>query len=295
MDSPNPKRILVIQLKRAGDVIVTTPLLSSLRAALPGVEIDFLVDKPFAPLLENNPDIHRIQVYDRKAPWKTWWALRAASYDWILDFQSSPRSILAGLFSGARLRAGYRVSFWGRFFSRSIQRPGASVSVTEGKMMLGRELVPGDWRRRRSARLSRQGGAPVGGSGDAGYAARKNGRPYSDAPPRVTALVFRLVRPTGTAPHLRRALGLVVLGSGGKRLCRCAASASAGQPHDSGDVAAPDGGASGTMPARGHQRQRADASGGGGGRSHGDDLWSDRSRFLESWWAVPSVPSRRRV
>lgn len=143
MDSPNPKRILVIQLKRAGDVIVTTPLLSSLRAALPGVEIDFLVDKPFAPLLENNPDIHRIQVYDRKAPWKTWWALRAASYDWILDFQSSPRSILAGLFSGARLRAGYRVTFWGRFFSRSIQRPGASVSVTEGKMMLGRELVPG--------------------------------------------------------------------------------------------------------------------------------------------------------
>jgi len=138
----NLKRILIIQLKRAGDVIVTTPVLKAIRQALPGVEIDFLVDKPFAPLLENNPDIRRIQIYNRQAPWKTWLSLRAASYDWIFDFQSSPRSILAGLFSGARRRAGYRVSFWGSFFHQSVQRPGAGISVTEGKMTLVRTLLP---------------------------------------------------------------------------------------------------------------------------------------------------------
>jgi len=138
-----PKRVLIIQLKRAGDVIVTTPILPALREAVPAVEIDFLVDKPFAPLLENNPDVHRVHVYDRKAPWMTWRELRAASYDWVLDFQSSPRSIMAGLMSGARLRAGYRVSFWGRLLNRSVKRPGASMSVTEGKMTLVRTLVPG--------------------------------------------------------------------------------------------------------------------------------------------------------
>jgi lipopolysaccharide heptosyltransferase II len=137
-----PKRILVIQLKRAGDVIVTTPVLPALREALPGVEIDFLIDKPFAPLLGNNPDIRRVQIYNRKAPWLTWRDMRAASYDWILDFQSSPRSILAGVFSGARLRAGFRVSFWGHFFNQSVKRPGAAVSVTEGKMTLVRALLP---------------------------------------------------------------------------------------------------------------------------------------------------------
>src|SRR5205085_2499704 len=76
--------ILVIQLKRAGDVIVTTPVLPVLRAALPEAKIDFLVDRPFAPLLENNPYLRDIHRYDRSAPWKTWKTLRAAKYDLIL-------------------------------------------------------------------------------------------------------------------------------------------------------------------------------------------------------------------
>jgi len=44
-----PKKIVIIQLKRAGDVIVTTPVLSALRSALPDATIDFLVDRSFAP------------------------------------------------------------------------------------------------------------------------------------------------------------------------------------------------------------------------------------------------------
>jgi ADP-heptose:LPS heptosyltransferase len=138
----NPKRILVIQLKRAGDVIVTTPVLAALHKALPEAEIDFLVDKPFAPLLENNPALHRVHVYDRDAVWQTWQKLRAVRYDWILDFQSSPRSILAGLFTGAPIRAGYKVTFWGKLLNRSMRRPGGNISVTEGKMNLVRTLLP---------------------------------------------------------------------------------------------------------------------------------------------------------
>jgi lipopolysaccharide heptosyltransferase II len=138
----NPKKILVIQLKRAGDVIVTTPVVEALYKAIPGVKIDFLVDKPFAPLLENNPYLNGVQVFDRKAIWETWKRLRGASYDWVIDFQSSPRSVFAALYSGANVRAGYQVSFWGRFFNRSIKRPGGQISVTDGKMTLVRALVP---------------------------------------------------------------------------------------------------------------------------------------------------------
>jgi lipopolysaccharide heptosyltransferase II len=140
MESPN--KILVIQLKRAGDVIVTTPVLPALRRILPKVDIDFLVDAPFASLLDHHPDIRRTHLYDRQAPWKSWHRLREESYDCILDFQSSPRSVIAGLLSGAKRRAGYRVSFWGQFFTESIKRPGSSVSVTEGKMTLIRSLWP---------------------------------------------------------------------------------------------------------------------------------------------------------
>src|ERR1051325_11028406 len=80
----NPKRVLIIQLKRAGDVIVTIPVLSALRQALPETEIDFLVDKPFAPLIEQNPNVNKIQTFDRRSLWATWRALRTARYDWII-------------------------------------------------------------------------------------------------------------------------------------------------------------------------------------------------------------------
>jgi lipopolysaccharide heptosyltransferase II len=137
----DPKHILVVQLKRAGDVIVTTPILPALRKALPEAKIDFLVDPASAPILENNPYIREVRVYDRNAIGATWRMLRKAAYDWIIDFQSSPRSILAGLASGAGVRAGYRVTFWGHFLNHAIRRPGNRVSVTEGKMELVRSLV----------------------------------------------------------------------------------------------------------------------------------------------------------
>src|SRR5262245_24604425 len=137
----NPQKILIVQLKRAGDVIVTTPVLPALRAALPGAVIDFLVDKPFSVLLENHPDLRHLVLYERGAPWRTWKAIRQEGYDWILDFQSSPRSVLAGLWSGARVRAGYRVPFWGWFFTHSMQRPGGDITVTEGKMNLVKPMI----------------------------------------------------------------------------------------------------------------------------------------------------------
>lgn len=135
-----PSRILVIQLKRAGDVIVTTPVLAALRKTFPDAEIDFLVDRPFAPLLAHHPALRRAISYDRTAPWNTLRELRAARYDWILDFQSSPRSILMGLLSGVKVRAGYKVTFWGAFLNHAMRRPGRDVTATEGKMNLIRSL-----------------------------------------------------------------------------------------------------------------------------------------------------------
>ncbi len=138
----DPKNILVIQLKRAGDVLVTTPVLSALKKAFPEASIDFLVDPPFAPLLENNPFLHAVRVYHRSSPWNTCRELRRARYDLIFDFQSSPRSILCGLFSNAGVRAGYKVTFWGHLLDRTVRRPGQGVSATEGKMSLLRSLFP---------------------------------------------------------------------------------------------------------------------------------------------------------
>jgi ADP-heptose:LPS heptosyltransferase len=132
----DPQRILLIQLKRAGDVIVTTPVITALKKRFSVTAIDFLVEKPFAPILENNPGLNRIRVYDKSNVSGVWKRIRETHYDWIFDFQSSPRSAMVCLTSGAKVTAGYKVPFWGMAYKQAVRRPGANLSVVEGKFTL---------------------------------------------------------------------------------------------------------------------------------------------------------------
>ncbi|MDD5581408.1 MAG: putative lipopolysaccharide heptosyltransferase III [Methylobacter sp.] len=59
---PNPAKILVIALRHLGDVLLTTPLLRSLRQAYPEAQLDILVYGNTAPILEGNPDINNIII-----------------------------------------------------------------------------------------------------------------------------------------------------------------------------------------------------------------------------------------
>src|SRR6185369_695283 len=87
------------------------------------------------------PDLDRVIGYDHSAKLETWQKIRAEHYDWILDFQSSPRSALLVLFSGARLTAGYRVPFWGRVYAKTVPRPRGDISVVDGKLTLLEKLA----------------------------------------------------------------------------------------------------------------------------------------------------------
>jgi len=55
-----PSRILVISLRRFGDLLLTTPLIRSLRRARPDAEIDVLAFANTAGIVAGNPDINRV-------------------------------------------------------------------------------------------------------------------------------------------------------------------------------------------------------------------------------------------
>jgi heptosyltransferase III len=57
--APRP-RILVIALRRIGDVLLTTPLIRSIRRAYPDARIEALVFADTAGILDGNPDIDRV-------------------------------------------------------------------------------------------------------------------------------------------------------------------------------------------------------------------------------------------
>lgn len=60
------KRILVIQHKMIGDVLITSLLCENLKKSYPNATIDYLVNSNTLPVLENNPYIDNLIVFNEK-------------------------------------------------------------------------------------------------------------------------------------------------------------------------------------------------------------------------------------
>lgn len=104
-----PHSILVVQLRRLGDVILTTPALAALKKRYPGAKLDFLVEAPGAEAVAGNPAIDEVIVYDARGPLDALrWALkvRERRYDWVIDYLANPRTALLTALSGAKVKAG---------------------------------------------------------------------------------------------------------------------------------------------------------------------------------------------
>lgn len=59
------QKILVIKLRHLGDVLLSTPVFSALKKAMPHARIDAYIYKESVPILEGHPSISRIIGYDR--------------------------------------------------------------------------------------------------------------------------------------------------------------------------------------------------------------------------------------
>jgi heptosyltransferase-3 len=110
-------KVLVLKRDKIGDLLLTTPLLARLKAALPQVETHLLANDYNAWVVAGNPHLDRLWVYRRvrhagrvspAAAWQWLWqslALRRERYDWVIvaNGDESPRAIRRGLaLRGAR-------------------------------------------------------------------------------------------------------------------------------------------------------------------------------------------------
>ena len=97
-----PQKILVITLRHLGDVILTTPLISSLHHAYPNACIDILVYTNTAPILKNNPAINRIITVKKKPSFHEYKVLLKKlfrQYDLAVVTQTGDRPLIYSLFS----------------------------------------------------------------------------------------------------------------------------------------------------------------------------------------------------
>jgi ADP-heptose:LPS heptosyltransferase len=147
-----PSRILLIQLRRLGDMVITTALLEDLRHAFPGARLDFMTRAAIAPVLREHPLINEILSYDRSRPTRMWAETRARRYDWVIDSESSPRSALLTRASGARVRVGWSVTGWKVLYTHRVSRRSGrppEYVVLDRQRLLEAVGVPVSWKRPR--------------------------------------------------------------------------------------------------------------------------------------------------
>jgi ADP-heptose:LPS heptosyltransferase len=131
----SPRSILVIQLRRLGDVILTTPALAALKKRYPDAKLDFLVEAPGAEAVKGVPAIDEVLVYDAvsTADALRWAArIRARKYDWVIDFLANPRTALLTALSGAAVKAGpAHVARRWAYNRKLVQSPQACYAALE--------------------------------------------------------------------------------------------------------------------------------------------------------------------
>ena len=126
IDPSKINKILLIRLRRIGDVILTTPAVSALREGFPQAFISYAVEKPYKELVEGNPNLNKIIVLEKNQSLRDFIRLtrliRKEKYDVVLDFHGGPRASLFTLFSRAKLKIGYKIKYKNFIYHKKVPR-----------------------------------------------------------------------------------------------------------------------------------------------------------------------------
>ncbi len=113
IDPSRIQRILLIRLRRIGDVVMTTPAITTIREGFPSAKVTYVIDDPYRELVEGHPALDRIIILPEKLGVREFLdhirRIRQDNYDVVIDFHGGPRAWLLTLFSGARLKVGYKI------------------------------------------------------------------------------------------------------------------------------------------------------------------------------------------
>jgi heptosyltransferase-3 len=135
---PEVRRVLITKLRHHGDVLLTSPVFTTLARAAPAAEIDALVYRETAPMLEGHPHIAQLHTIDRdwkklgvatqlREEWALLRRLSARRYDLLVHLTEHPRGLtlarlLSPRWSVTRERPS-RAALWRRHFTHFYRLP----------------------------------------------------------------------------------------------------------------------------------------------------------------------------
>lgn len=131
----NPKRILLVKPSALGDIIHALPAAALLKRKWPGATLSWLVARPFAPLLETNPNVDETIYFDRDRGGslaehggnarKLARRLREGTFDLVIDLQGLFRSGWLAWQTRAPVRVGFNYAREGAafFYTHKVRTP----------------------------------------------------------------------------------------------------------------------------------------------------------------------------
>lgn len=130
------KSFIVIQTAFVGDVVLTTPLIRTLKRAFPDSKIDILLTPAGAELLNGMKELRDIISYDKRGNEKGLFGfiskmrlLRAKKYDVCIAPHRSARTALLPFLSGIPVRIGFDSAQLGFLYTHRVHRPKSAHEV----------------------------------------------------------------------------------------------------------------------------------------------------------------------
>ncbi len=132
----NPNKILLIQQRQLGDVLLATHTLAKLQERFPHAQIDFLTEKKCEQILQNNPNITNTYYYNKKEQSNIfkqiafYKKLAKNNYDLLISLQNLPRCLLTAFFSKAKHKIGLEnVYFYNKFYSQKKHKSTKTIAL----------------------------------------------------------------------------------------------------------------------------------------------------------------------
>ena len=118
------KKILVVQLKQIGDVLLSSPICNTLKENYPDSQIDYIVYDYTVGVVENNPNIDNIIKITSKERESKLDFLKLLSklpkYDICINVQGKVEGLLITIFSRAKMKISWNKKGWRIFHTHPV-------------------------------------------------------------------------------------------------------------------------------------------------------------------------------
>ncbi|NIA29990.1 MAG: lipopolysaccharide heptosyltransferase II [Actinobacteria bacterium] len=139
-------KILIIHTAFFGDIILATPLIRAMQEGLKNVEIHALVKPETVQVLQNNPYLQKIIVFDKRGKdsgfaglLKIGQKIKKEKFDLVISPHRSFRSAMLARATGAKIRVGFDTSAGAFLYNKKVKYD-SSIHEIERNLSLARAL-----------------------------------------------------------------------------------------------------------------------------------------------------------